>query len=97
MSTKKQKIIDQTEDLIIKNEHKRIEIKTWNKNHNHNNKHKNFKVGDKISFFSGYYENIKYKSEIMGIEGEDLYLLWGCYWSSIKNEKKRSIKIINSN
>jgi len=84
---------NEIEDLIVKSENLRNKITKWNKDNNHNDKHKNFKVGDKITFLSGYYNNIKYKSEIMGIQGEDIYLLWDCFWFAIKNEKKRNIKL----
>jgi hypothetical protein len=92
MSVEKENIID----LITKTNDTRIKIKEWNKKHKHDkNKHKKFKIGDKITFLSGYYGHIRYKSEIMGIEGDSLYLLWDCYWFPIKCEEKSEIKIVN--
>jgi hypothetical protein len=86
---------NKVDNLIVKHENIRIKVKEWNKkNKLDKNKHKKFKVGDKIIFLSGYHNNIRYKSEIMGIEGDSLYVLWDCFWSPIRHEKKYKIKIV---
>ena len=71
------------------------EWKKWNLKNNHNTSHKKFKIGDKIFFISGNYNNIKYKSEILGINKDEIYILWDCYWSPIKDNKETNIVIIN--
>lgn len=88
-------ISNKVDNLIVKNENIRIKVKEWNKKKKFDkNNHKKFKVGDKIIFLAGYHNNIRYKSEIMGIEGDSLYVLWDCFWSPIRHEKKRKIKIV---
>lgn len=57
--------------------------------------HKKFKIGDIIEFYSGYYNHILYRSEIIGFDKQGgIYVLWDCYWFPIKDEPKRKIKII---
>ena len=54
--------------------------------------HKDFKKNQVITFFSGYNKDILYKSKILGfdINGE-IYVLWECYWVSIKDDDIRKI------
>lgn len=61
--------------------------------------HPKFKVGQIISFIAGYYDNIRYTTEIIGFgspdnEVGDIYVLWDCYWFPIRDEAIREIKII---
>lgn len=58
--------------------------------------HPDFKIGDIISFIGGYDSNIVYETEILGfdVDGE-IYVLWDCYWFSIKNDANRNIQLIN--
>lgn len=55
--------------------------------------HPKFKIGEIISFWGGYNNDIRYKSFITGFgkDGE-IYVLWDCYWFPIKDEPKRKIK-----
>jgi len=54
-----------------------------------------FKVGDIIKFNSGYNNDIRYTSEILGFdEDDDIYVLCDCYWSPIRDEQRRNIEII---
>ncbi len=55
-----------------------------------------FKVGDKIQFLGGYNENTLLQTEIFGFDGEEIYIIWDCFWFAIKDEEKRKIKLINN-
>ena len=58
--------------------------------------HPKFKVGQIISFISGYYDNIKYTTEILGFNKKgEIFLLWDCFWFSIKDEPIRQIEVLN--
>jgi hypothetical protein len=58
--------------------------------------HSKFKVGQIITFISGYYDNICYKSRITGFDIDGgIYVLWDCYWFPIRDEPIREIKILN--
>ena len=60
--------------------------------------HPKFKVGQVISFIAGYYDNIRYTTEITGFNEEgEIYVLWDCYWFPIRDEAVREIKIIKVN
>lgn len=58
--------------------------------------HPKFKVGQVIKFISGYNLDIKYTTKIIGFDNEgEIYLLWDCYWSPIRDEDpNRKIIII---
>jgi len=54
------------------------------------------KIGDIIEFTSGYNDDIRYTTEILGFDEDDeIYLLWDAYWAPIKNDTKRAIKVID--
>lgn len=53
-----------------------------------------FKRGNVIEFWSGYNDDIRYRAEIAGVIGNDIYIVWDCYWSSIQDDKRRKIKIV---
>lgn len=58
-------------------------------------KHPKFKVGDVISFWGGFNDDIRYTSTILCFDTDgDIYVLWDCYWFPIKDEKKRDIKLL---
>ncbi len=54
-------------------------------------------IGSIIEFTGGYHNDIRYKSEVIGIDLEgNLYLMWDCYWFSIRpNDKRRNILKLN--
>ena len=56
-------------------------------------KHEKFKVGDIITFFTGYNDDIRARARIKGIDGEDLYVYDDCYWFPIQDDHKRQIEI----
>lgn len=58
--------------------------------------HPRYKVGQIIEFNGGYDNDIRMKSRITGFddEGWNIYVLWDCYWYSIKDEERRNIKTI---
>tara|TARA_R110000868_G_C10882398_1_gene763056 strand:+ start:435 stop:695 length:261 start_codon:yes stop_codon:yes gene_type:complete len=59
--------------------------------------HPKFNIGDIITFYGGYNEDILYKTKILGFDiNEDIYVLWDCYWFPIKDELKRNINIITT-
>lgn len=69
-------------------------ISTIQKYHWFTENHPNFKIGDVIEFVGGYNDDILYKSEIIGFtKDKEIFVLWDCYWFSIKEEEKRQIKI----
>jgi hypothetical protein len=58
--------------------------------------HQNFKIGDKIKFIGGYENNMIFETEILGFDTDgDIYVLWDCYWFSIKNDSSRNIQKID--
>jgi hypothetical protein len=60
--------------------------------------HPNFTIGDIIEFYSGYHNDILYRSEIIGFDTDgDIYVLWDCYWSPIRNDNQSRINLINDN
>lgn len=53
-----------------------------------------FKAGDVIEFWAGYNDDIRYQTEIFGFDKEgNIYVVWDCYWSPIRNDKTRNIKL----
>ncbi len=55
------------------------------------------KKGDIIEFWAGYNDDIRYRAEIIGFDKDgDIYLDWDAYWSPIRDEKRRNIKIIKT-
>jgi hypothetical protein len=54
-----------------------------------------FKAGDVIEFWSGYNDDIRYKSEVIAIENGDIFVLWDCYWSPIRDEPRRDIVLVS--
>ena len=54
-----------------------------------------YNIGDIIEITAGYNNDIRYKVEILGFDGDgDIYLLWDSFWAPIKNDDVRSIKLI---
>jgi len=59
--------------------------------------HDKFEIGQIITFYAGYNGDILYKSRITGFgEFGEIYVLWDCYWSPIRDEEKRKIEIVKS-
>ena len=50
-----------------------------------------FSAGDIIEFWAGYNNDIRYRTEIIGVIGDDLYLSWDCYWFPIQDDKNSMI------
>ena len=50
-----------------------------------------FSKGDVIEFWSGYNDDIRYRAEIAGVMGDDIYIVWSCYWSPIRDDNRRKI------
>ena len=53
-----------------------------------------YKRGDIIEFWSGYSDNIRYRAEIAGFIDENIYIIWDCYWSPIRDNKITDIKVV---
>ena len=51
-----------------------------------------FEVGDIITFWSGYNNDIRVRSEIMSINGDNIYVLWDCYWFPIRDDEVREVE-----
>jgi hypothetical protein len=80
---------------IIRNkfENYKSKIKGFKETHNE----LDLKIGDIIEFTSGYNDDIRYTTEILGFDSDDdIYLLWDAYWSPIRNSKIRDIKKISN-
>jgi len=74
----------------------RRETEAYCKKNSLNKTHQRLSIGDKITFWAGYNGDIQYLSEIAGIdENGDIHVIWDCYWSPIRDEAKRDIKIVN--
>ena len=57
-----------------------------------------YSVGDIIEFTSGYNDDIRYTTEILGFDSDnEIYLLWDAYWAPIKDNEIRDIKIVSNN
>jgi len=56
--------------------------------------HKKFNEGDVIDFWAGFSDHIRYRAEIIGFEGDDIYLMWDSYWAPIKDDKIREIEVV---
>ena len=64
------------------------------KKHQLDKAHDRFAVGDKITFWAGYNGDIRYLSEITGIdENGDIFVVWDCFWFPIQDNDKRKIEI----
>ncbi len=58
--------------------------------------HPKFSIGDIITFKGGYYNNLLYKTQILGFDSDgDIYILWDCFWFPIADNEKRQIKLIS--
>ena len=45
------------------------------------------KAGDIIEFWSGYHNDIRYRTKILGFDNAGkAYMLWDCYWSPVDLE-----------
>jgi hypothetical protein len=61
-----------------------------------NNSHPKFKTGQVVEFWAGANNDIRYRTNIIGFDlDNDIYLNWDCYWFPIKDDERRSIKLIN--
>lgn len=58
------------------------------------NTHPKFKVGDTIEFFTGTNDDIRARSTIKGLDGDDIYVYNDCYWFPIQDDNRRKITII---
>ena len=89
-------MIKKVENLLIRphaNSHKRDALQ-FSKKHQLDKSHEKYSVGDKITFWAGYHDDIRYLSEIIGIdENGDIYVVWECFWSPIRDDNRRSIKV----
>ncbi|MDO5106044.1 hypothetical protein [Capnocytophaga sp.] len=87
----------QATDLRAQYEHKRAEaIQKIRSYEDFTENHEKFKIGDVIEFRAGYYNQNKYKSEILGFDKDGhIYLLWDTYWFGIKDDEKRKIKKVS--
>lgn len=57
--------------------------------------HPKYKVGQIITFYAGYNRDILYKSKITGFDTDgDIYVLWDCYWSPIRDDSTRKITVV---
>ncbi len=86
------------ETIILTNKYQELKkeaiekIKTYQ---NYTSTHKKFEIGQIIQFYGGYNNDILYQTEILGFNGDKLYVLWDCYWFSIADDNVRQIKLIN--
>ena len=63
--------------------------------------HPIFKVGDVVDFWTGYNNDIRVLSKIIGFgksseelkENDQIFMLWDCWWFPIKNDSNRQIKL----
>lgn len=56
--------------------------------------HPKFKVGQAITFWGGYNNDILFKSVITGFDNDgEIYVLWDCFWSPIRDDDKRKIQL----
>jgi len=53
--------------------------------------HPKFKVGDTITFFTGYNNDIPARARIKGINGNDIYVYNDSYWFPIQDDENRKI------
>lgn len=76
--------------------HKR-DAQGFSRKHQLNKTHDKYSIGDKITFWAGYNDDIRYMSEIIGI-GEDgeIYVIWDCFWSPIRDDARRSIQLLSN-
>ena len=59
-----------------------------------NKPNSNFKVAQKIQFFTGANNDILACAKIKAIDGDDIYVYNDSYWYPIQDDEKRNIKII---
>jgi hypothetical protein len=75
--------------------HYREKFEEWKSKTDHKfvESHGKYSVGDIIEFTAGYNNDIRYTTEILGLdESGNIFLLWDCYWFPIKDEESRCIK-----
>jgi hypothetical protein len=59
------------------------------------NNHPTIKVGDTVRFMAGYNGDIQFTSQVTATNGNDIYVLWDCYWVNINTTcPKRKVKKI---
>jgi hypothetical protein len=51
-----------------------------------------FKIGETITFWTGYNNDIRAKATIKAVNGKDIYVYNDSYWYPIQNIKERAIK-----
>ena len=52
-----------------------------------------WKVGEKITFWTGYSDDIRAVATIKAIDGKDIYIFEDAYWFPIQDTKERCIKL----
>jgi hypothetical protein len=59
--------------------------------------HTKFKIGDIISFYGGYNDDIQFKSKIIGFSNDGgIFVIWDCYWLPIyDNDIRKIVKLTN--
>ena len=55
------------------------------------NKNETYKIGDIVSFWGGYNEDIRYTSEITGFDKDCIYVAWDCHWYPVKDDVVRGL------
>ena len=69
----------------------------FSKKHQLNKKHPKYSIGDKITFWAGYNNDIRYMSEIFGVDSDgEIYVIWECFWSPIRDDDRRKIELVSN-
>lgn len=55
--------------------------------------HPRLKEGQRITFWTGYSDDIRAAAIIKRINGADVYVYNDCYWFPIQDDQRRKIKI----
>jgi hypothetical protein len=53
-----------------------------------------FEADDIIELWGGYNSDIRYRARVLGVDGEDIYLNWNCYWFPIQDDATRKIELV---
>ena len=53
-----------------------------------------FEKGNIIEFSSGYRHHIRYKAQVLGVDGDDIYLNWDGYWAPIQDDDRHKITMV---
>ena len=88
--------ITQVVDLLTQTHYSDYEAEFLARNYEHTEKHPtlDLKKGDVVEFWSGFHNDIRYRTKILGFDPEGkAYMFWDCFWYAIRLDEREYKKV----